>query len=471
MVSMSKTNLARPLAWSIAALSLTLTVAGLALSLLALVQSAGQRWLAPHLLLNPVTTVTYALVGALIASRHPRNPIGWIFSMVGVLFGLTFISFSYRMAGQSYAMTLPGIEIARWLDMWVWIPASILPLTFLLLLFPDGRLPSARWRPIGWSAGLGMVAYTLGIALHPRPPIEPNPSANPFGIPGAAGALDLLLSIAFPLLAIGAFGSLAALVVRFRRSRGIEREQLKWLAYAGGLAILGSAVSGVLVAVWPDDPMVYELGITISVATLVVVGIAAGIAILRYRLYDIDLLINRTLVYGALSAGVVGLYVLLVGSLGALFQSSGNLVIALLATGLVAILFQPLRARLQRGVNRLMYGERDDPYTVLSRLGQQLKTTLAPTAVLPNIVRNGCADAQAAVCRPGARERQPTGNRCGVWRARRRPDAAAARLPGRDGRPAAGRAARARRSVHAGRAAPARTTSRCRPASPPTPCA
>ena len=169
-----------------------------------------------------------------------------------------------------------------------------------------------------------MAAYTLGIALHPRPPIEPNPSVNPFGIPGAAGALDLLLTIALPLLAVGAFGSLAALVVRFRRSRAIEREQLKWLAYAGGLAILGSAVSGVLVAVWPGDPVVYELGITISVATLVVIGIAAGIAILRHRLYNIDFIINRTLVYGGLTLLVVLIYTLTVGWIGAALSDIGE---------------------------------------------------------------------------------------------------------------------------------------------------
>jgi signal transduction histidine kinase len=135
----------------------------------------------------------------------------------------------------------------------------------------------------------------------------------------------------------------------------------------------------------PGDPAAYELNIGGVWITLTVIVITAGIAILRHRLYDIDVIINRTLVYGALSAGVIGLYVLLVGALGALFQSSGNIFVALLATGLAAFLVQPLRARLQRSVNRLMYGERDDPYAVLSRLSQQLKTTLAPTAVLPTI--------------------------------------------------------------------------------------
>ena len=204
-----------------------------------------------------------------------------------------------------------------------------------------------------------------------------------------------------------------------------------------------------------------------------------GIAILRYRLYDIDLLINRTLVYGALSAGVVGLYVLLVGALGALFQSSGNLLISLLATGLAACSFQPLRARLQRGVNRLMYGERDDPYAVLSRLGQRLKTTLAPTAVLPSIAE---AVAQTLKLPYVAILRSTHGDRrleiaraivIGIGRSRgkARRLRAAAGLPGRDGRPVARRAARAGRSVHARPSGGCSKTWPCKPASPPTPCA
>jgi len=351
---MNKTDVARPLAWTLAALSLTLTLVGLAAS-----WRAGEEWQATHLLFGPVTAITYALVGALVVSRHPRNPIGWVFSMVGVFAGLSSFTSNYIAAAQMSDVALPGIDIAHWLGHWVWMPATMLPLTFLLLLFPDGRLPSPRWRPIAWSAGLGLATAIVTTALHPRPPIEPDPSLNPFGIPGAAGALELLALAEYPLFAIGIFGALAALMVRFRRSRGAEREQLKWLAHAGGMAILGLTVLSAWSASRPDDQAIYELNISGVWITLTVIVIAAGIAILRHRLYDIDLIINRTLVYGALSAGVVGLYVLLAGSLGTLFQSSGNLLIALLATGLAAILFQPMRARLQRSVNRLMYADVD----------------------------------------------------------------------------------------------------------------
>jgi signal transduction histidine kinase len=380
VTGMNKTALARPLAWSLAALALVLALVGLAGS-----WRAGEERQITHLLFGPVTAIAYALVGALVAARQPRNPIGWIFSAEGVFAGLTIFSSNYHMLVLWNSGSLLGIDIARWLAIWIWMPATILPLTFLILLFPDGRLPSPRWRPVAWSAGLGLVLYVISTALHPRPPIETIPPFNPFGIPGAEAALELLGYAAWPLLMFGVFGALAALVVRFRRSRGTEREQLKWLTYGGVIAILGLTLMWAWAAARPGDVVVEELAIGGVWVALTIIVIAAGIAILRHRLYNIDLIINRTLVYSLLSAGVVGLYVLLVGALGALFQSSGNLVIALLATGLAAILFQPMRARLQRSVNRLMYGERDDPYTVLSRLSQQLKTTLAPTAVLPSI--------------------------------------------------------------------------------------
>jgi two-component system NarL family sensor kinase len=379
-LDMNKAALTRSLAWSLAALAIALAVVGTGAGV-----RAGEAWLAVHLLFGPLTAVSYGLVGALVASRQPRNIIGWLFCAEALLAGATLLAANYD--ALSLWDSLFGHLLARWLSLWVWIPTTLLPLTFLLLLFPDGRLPSSRWRPVAWAAGLGMGGYILSTALHPRPPIDPDPQVNPFGIPGAASELEALGIAVAVLIPLGVIGALASLVERFRRSRGVERDQIKWLAYGSSVGLLSLVVINLWAATRRFDPVAYELSVGMVWVAITIIVVAAGIAILRHHLYNIDLLINRTLVYGALSAGVVGLYVLLVGALGALFQASGNPLVALLATGLAALLVQPLRARLQRAVNRLMYGERDDPYAVLSGLSQQLKTTIAPGAVLPRIAQ------------------------------------------------------------------------------------
>jgi signal transduction histidine kinase len=210
------------------------------------------------------------------------------------------------------------------------------------------------------------------------------PIQNPLGIEGMANVYEALSTFMFPLLFVAAASSL---FVRLRRAIGVERQQIKWFAYAAATFALG-IIPAYMIPEAIDTSLWFErAGLAIFVAGLAGIPISMGIAILRYRLYDIDLLINRTLVYGALTASVVGLYILVVGYLGALFQTD-DLFVSLLATGLVAVLFAPLRERLQRVVNRLMYGERDDPYAVVSRLGERLEGTLAPEAVLPTIVQS-----------------------------------------------------------------------------------
>jgi hypothetical protein len=208
-------------------------------------------------------------------------------------------------------------------------------------------------------------------------PLDNYPSVdNPFGIDGARSILETLLSAGALVMVATLFAGIASLVVRYRRSRGTERQQLKWFVYGAAmppLALLG-------------NDMFPNLSWLIGGVGVACIPAAIGIAVLRYRLYDIDVVINRTLVYGALTACVVGIYVFVVGYLGALFRTGGNLTISLVATGIVAVLFAPLRDRLQRAANRLMYGERDDPYAVLSRLGRRLETTLAPEATLRTVV-------------------------------------------------------------------------------------
>lgn len=338
--------------------------------------------------LIPFIAVAYTIVGALVVSRHPRNPVGWIFLSVGVLSVLQTLANAHYAYSPVLLETSqpPGLNLAKWLASWVWMPAALLPITFVFLLFPDGRLLSPRWRLILWSATLGLAFVVLAMAFHPGPVESWGLEANPFGFPAAAGILEMLMLAAMPLLLIGFLGSVAAFIARVRRAQGIERQQMKWLIYAVGLLLAGILLVALAFQFWPESKLVNELGVGVVSLTMLGIAVAASIAILRYRLYDINLVINRTVVYGALTIIIVAIYTLIVGGLGILFQSQGNLFIALLATGLVAVLFQPLRARVQRGVNRLFYGERDDPLAALAHLGKRLEATMAPEIVLPTLV-------------------------------------------------------------------------------------
>jgi signal transduction histidine kinase len=380
------------LGWSLCVLCLALAVASPILALLN-GRTLGEIFLAldgPSIAGLAIETVSFSIVGALVASHRSENPIGWIFLAVGFFYGLL-------NAGEEYAIytlltnpssLLPlGAEFS-WLAKWIWAPGLGLILVFLPLLFPDGRPPSRRWRLVGWLGGLsiGLICILIPIVLWPeRGPALVRPGGYEEEVEAWRSAvLGWLFSLVVPMMFVAGLGAVISLLVRYRRAGGDERQQIKWFASA-------AAFSLVWIFVFGQSSFGGLPGAIVALTSLLVipsVPIATGIAILRYRLYDIDLLINRTLVYGALSVSVVGLYILVVGSLGALLQVQGSLFASLLATGLIAVLFAPLRNRLQRAVSRLMYGHRDDPYKVLSGLGERLETTLAPNAVLPTIVES-----------------------------------------------------------------------------------
>lgn len=362
---------------------LYLTIAGI--TLLLQIKDDPSTWLGD--LFDAVILLTFATVGALIASRRPQNPIGWLFCISTLLWSLGNVLQEYTI----YALlirpgSLPAGALTGVLGHWITSIGFFLMLTFALLLFPDGHLPSPRWRFLAWLIVILLVVYSLIFLLSPYPyansAIDPRLLAvrNPIGILILNDLLDQLAGV-FPLLLFPAIlVCIVAVFLRFRRTRGIERQQLKWFTYGLALSIVMLIIIVIL-----EFFTVNGSGWSFYLV-IICIPISSCIAILRYRLYDIDLLINRTLVYGLLSVGVVGFYVLIVGGLGTVLQARESLILSLVATGLVAILFQPLRIFLQRTINRLFYGQRDEPYAVISRLGSRLEATLAPDAVLPTIV-------------------------------------------------------------------------------------
>ena len=318
-----------------------------------------------------VMIVAFAALGALVAARRPGNPIGWILCMSPL-----FLAFT-ELARNWYVHTLfadpgslPLVGGLMWAANWAWIPGFMPLLTLLLLLFPDGSAPSPRWRPVGWLAALAMGLLIVGYAFAPGQ-LEDYPRVdNPIGIDGPAGdALEVFQGIGFPLFALAAIGSMASLVFRFRRSHGVERQQLKWMAAAAALV-----VAAWLLNAFFDQVLGSDIAVILPLALLALPA-AGAIAILRYRLYDLGLVVNRALVYGALSATLAGAYIgivlLLQLALEPLTSDSGLAIAG--STLAVAALFRPARARIQHAVDRRFYRRRYDAVRTVQRFSARLR--------------------------------------------------------------------------------------------------
>jgi hypothetical protein len=359
------TRAAKGLAWSLWTLSVATTMLGL---LLMFPNGSFEALLDKSLGVDAALALAFPTVGAIIASRRTGNAVGWIFCAVGLCAGAEVFTVQYGI----YALvtdpdSLPAGVIATWIGTWIWLPSVILAITFLLLLFPHGRLLSPRWRPVAWLAAGVTIASAGLIALTPWDLLEPGvPAQNPFGIEGLR---NVGMAIAIPIIAIGIstmFLSVVCLVLRFRRSRGEERQQLKWFVYAGVLSV------GTFLLPTFDAAALLQL------VSMPLLPVAAGIAILRYRLYDIDVLINRTLVYGSLSAVLAALYFGGVTATQTLIRSlTGHheppqlaIVVSTLA---IAALFAPLRRRVQGFIDRRFYRRKYDAVKTLASFSAQLR--------------------------------------------------------------------------------------------------
>ena len=325
----------------------------------------------------------YAFVGALVASRQPGNAVGWILLVIGIALTLGTLADANLLS-----RTAPARGLSAWLSGWVWYVWLTLAGIFLPQLFPTGRPLSSPWRPVLWLGIVALALSVIGASFDPgRLDVDsPVPVENPLGVGGPIGdALPVVARVGDVLTAFAFVLAAASLVVRFRRSRGVERQQLKWFAYVGLVAAAGLvvAMAQVLFGLQPDEEgaagwleVAGAVGwFTALVAIVLGIPIATGMAILRHRLYDIDVVINRTLVYGALTATLAAAYLgsvlLLQLALSPLTEDSG-LAIAGSTLG-VAALFRPARARIQELVDRRFYRRKYDAVQTIERFGAHLR--------------------------------------------------------------------------------------------------
>jgi hypothetical protein len=370
---MSSRKAAR-LAWCMCAASLVLTVLGLLL--LVTSQSRTGAPVYDYWLVNTVIAIGFSTVGVVITPRLPRlNPIGWLFCAIGLVGGVRLFVAEYAIVTLlaepgSLPSKLPGGETLAWVSSWVWVLHLGL-FVFLALLFPDGRPPSSRWRPLVWGSGVVVVAGTVSVALWPETARGFDPINYPLGTEVATDVINPVETVVYALGLIAA----ASLLARLRGSKGVERQQVKWFTYA--VAVL--ATSATLAYVVSESMGVVWLGWVSSV--LVVVGVvglpvAVGIAILRYHLYNIDLIINRTLVYVLLTAVLAGVYLGSIVVLQLLFRAltGGESQLVVVASTLaIAALFNPLRRRIQSFIDRRFYRRKYDAAKTLEAFSTKLR--------------------------------------------------------------------------------------------------
>jgi hypothetical protein len=357
------------LAWSLCALSLVLTALGLLFLAMNLSHSDNvfDYWIE-----TTTVAVAFSTVGAVVASRRPEHPVGWLFCAIGFLGGVDHFCGEYA----TYTLliqpdSLPGGEAAAWIRSWVWVTAGGLAV-FLVLLFPTGRLPSGRWKPLAWFNLVASVLGAIWVAFAPGPVDGLSPIQNPLGIDSLGGGSSAVYLVEVLQAAVG-LAAAVSLFVRQHRAGFEEQQQIKWFAYAATILIIGALLtSSIPEVMWWVGPG----GFALYIAGIVGLPVAVAIAILRHHLFDIDVLINRTLVYGSLTAALAGIYFGVVVLLQWLFVSltGEKSTLAVVASTLaIAALFNPLRHRIQAFIDRRFYRRKYDAGKTLEAFSAKLR--------------------------------------------------------------------------------------------------
>jgi signal transduction histidine kinase len=366
-------RLGRPLAALIAGLTVVIFVAGVVKHAIDTGAPGLLDWLG---LVGIVTFLLFPVMGLLLVRRQPSNAVGWLLLGIGLAVYLIFNSGDF--ASAHYRGPLPISQVFGILNATTWIPFILMLLLFLPMLFPDGRLLSRRWWiPIVSGLVFALLAL-VGNIFNPTNGTIDNPGLpNPLANPDLARTFAPLANLSVPFGLLAFIGSVSSVVVRYRRGNSLQRHQIRWFLFA------------LLLAATPF--LLHDVNHLLSNVLLVLfvplLPTSVAIAVLRYRLYDIDVVINRALVYGALAAFITAVYVGIVVGIGRLAGSGNrpNVALSIVATAVVAVAFQPVRERVQRLANRLVYGKRATPYEVMAGFADQMAATLSADEVLPQM--------------------------------------------------------------------------------------
>ena len=370
---------ARTAAWVVAAVSVVLIVGSLLIMYLdrgvPLPEDVTQGDLSYGL--DVLVNIFVPVIGVVLATRRPSSPIGWMFLLAGFFLGLGSFTQQYAIRGLIVEPgSLPVVYGVAWVANWSWaIPIGVLPLLFLL--FPDGRLPSERWRWVAWFDAAVVVALTMAAMILAALEWSTPFSADPGEASGSLSAAAIVtFGISFLLILVCLPVSFVGLVSRFRHSRGEERLQLKWFVTAAAFVAASFAVTGT-----------FDGAELLSTFSLLFLYASIAIAVLKYRLYDIDVVIGRAVVFAVLAAFITIVYIGLVVGVGTLVGNDRSPLLSAVAAAVVAVAFQPVRERARRLANRVVYGKRATPYEVLAGFAERASETYSTDDVLPRLVR------------------------------------------------------------------------------------